>query len=423
MSKKVPNPEFSASLSDFAAAAERLRQALRVAVGAVLDGPATTRPLADRLGIDKTLAWKCVRLATVPDPASVLADLPGARGWPKVLGGFREAGCPAGLVDEVDAAMREIREQLSTRGMDRAMVLAMAGGLMDDERRRSRMLRFRRDHFRASSAIFGVSMKARIGAVLLAPSRADPGGASADLAAISILEGLDRSRPGTPCEVFAPLIPTRRSGADSSPTVAAIDPDSPLPPLLGQFSSPHSIGVEIRAGESGVPGVVEFLQRRPDRTGPLRLASGEFACDFAPRWADPDDDLIELGMPSGNPTEWQVMTLLIHRDLELASDVQVALYATLAQRRDRVKWAERLRLPLEAQVVELREPTLPSALRKLDQVHRDLIECGATAIGRTTADFRCFQVVVPHPPLPSSLVLRWRRPVRGEAAGVRIKSR
>jgi len=414
MSKKVPSPEFSASLTEFATAAERLRQALRTAIAAVLDGPATTRPLADRLGIDKTLAWKCVRLASVPDPASVLADLPGARGWPKVLGGFREAGCPDGLITEVDAAMREIRERLSTRGIDRGTVLAMAGGLMDDERRRSRMLRFRRDHFRASSAIFGISMKARIGAVLFAPSQADPDGASADLAAVSILEGLDRSRPGMPCEVFAPFIPTRRAGADRPPTVAAIDPASELPPLLERFSSPHSIGVEVRPSESGDPGVFEFLQRRPDRTGPLRIASGEFARDFAPRWADPDDDLIEMGMPTGNPTEWQVMTVLLHRELEIASDVQVALYATLVQRRDRNRWAERLRLPLEARVTEMREPSLPSALRKLDRVHRELVDCGAASIGRAASEFRCFQTVVHYPPVPSSIVMRWRRPNRAD---------
>jgi len=415
MSRKQSHPEFSANLSDFASAAMRLRRALRAATGAVLTETWTSRSLGERLGIDKSLAWKCMRLSAVADVASVLTDLPGARGWPKILAGFRKAGCPEDLVAEIDAAMRQIRERLPARGVDRPMVAAMAGGLLDTERQRARMMRFRRDHFRASSAIFGISLKARMGVLMFAPSRTDPEGCSADMAALSILEGLERSRPGMPCEVFAPIIPTARPGVPGPPKVAAIEPTSALPPLLEQFSSPLALGVEIRASESGVPGVIEFLQRRSDRSDPLRLVAGEVAHSFAPRWADPDDDLIEMGMPTGNPTEWQVMTVLVHRELKIASDVQVALYATLVQRRDRNRWAERLRLPLEARVTETREPSLPSALRKLDRVHRELVDCGAAAIGRAASEFRCFQTVVHYPPVPSSIVMRWRRPNRADA--------
>jgi hypothetical protein len=404
-SKRKSTPaEFSASLTEFSASAERLRRALRAAIASVVEGTATTRVLADRLGIDKSLAWKCVRLATVVDVASVLADIPGARGWPKVLKQFTAAGCPKDLVAEVDAAMREIRERLSRRGIERPMVLAMAGGLLDNKRQQTSMLRHRRNHFVATAGIYGASVKARLGARLLAPCRADPTGRSADIVSVSIIEGLERSRPGMPFEIFAP------SHTTDSSTFGPIDASGALPPLLERFSSSISLGVEIRASESGAPGVVEFLQRRPDRTEPLRLAFGEVGKGIVPRYATPDDDLIELGMPTGQAAECHVLVSLLHRDLELASEPQAALYGTLVQQRYRTKWAERLRLPLEAQVAELKEPTVPPSLRRIEKTWHELLRYGAQSIGRELSEFRVFQIVVPYPPAPSSLVVRWRRP-------------
>lgn len=400
--------DFRPILAELDGAAADLRRTLRAAIEEVLPkGVAlSSRSCADRLGIDKTLGWACIRIATVADVSATLGALPGRPGWTQVIRGLRTARCPIAMVDAADAAFMAIYERMSTRGLGREAIRAIAAGQLDTGRERVRNTRIRKQMFEATRLVWGVSRAAAVGAHLVAPSRKDP--SLADVASVYLVHDLQRHRLGPPWNVFTSSYSLRGAAEAGRSEIlgAPLDPASGCP-FMPEFSSPGSFGSELLGMNAGTRWICDFVDRSPTRRGPLRAGFGEVSRSIGPRWQTPDDPPIWLGMPSGTPTGWNVFDVLIHREITLATQPYASLYATIVHEPFRRDWADRTRLPLDDDTTIAPKAALPDPLRSISAEYRKVLVKAAAALGEDLDAFTIHRTVTRHQPTPTTMIVRF----------------
>ena len=125
-----PPLDFTPLLLDLTSAATRLRAAMRPAIAAVLtpDADFTSRQVAEAIGLDKTLGWRCLRIATIADEAAILGSLPREKGWRKILDGLAAAGCPDDLHRDLSKAVAELTSRLQDKGLSREALSVITAG-------------------------------------------------------------------------------------------------------------------------------------------------------------------------------------------------------------------------------------------------------------------------------------------------------
>lgn len=179
--------------SDAVTVMRRLRRATAGVLGAV-PGLSRAVDVADRLGLDRSLAWKIWRVAQgeseIPSPAHV----PGRSGFIRFLDGAGVAGADAALVVEAKTAFEQFERLTAEHAGDRASADIMLAPLSDEGRRRQELAR-RRDAFRANSHFLGVQCRTLFQADVLLPS----GPAyMPDVGRLRAHFGLRRMRPNVP---------------------------------------------------------------------------------------------------------------------------------------------------------------------------------------------------------------------------------
>lgn len=397
--------DFQPILRELTDAARGVRETLRAALRAVLPAEAdfTSRQVAEVLGLDKTLGWRCLRVATIADVAGILGSLPGEKGWRKIVDGLEAAGCPTSLMAPLSAAIDDLSSRIADRGLTRDTLQVIAAGELDDAGQHEALQRIRQQHFESTRLIFGVSARVDIGAMIVAPGQ---DGSTADLAGVSLIDGLDRHRDGPPWNIHVGL------AVQDQDTVT--DAASAPSPFLPRWSRPDRVGEEVVGGLAHGRWRFDFVGRRSDRPEGVRVALLETLRGVGPLTASTTaDEVVSHAMPHGLPSQLVVFDILLHRSIHPSATPYAALYATIdrvTSGAGRMSWPETTRLPLDSRTEEVERPDLPLCNHELTATYRELLEHAATDLGHDLADFRIHRTAIAHPPLPSTTVVRWGLP-------------
>ncbi|MGA1044827.1 MAG: hypothetical protein ACO3ZY_06465 [Phycisphaerales bacterium] len=405
----LTDDSYEALLQDVGKLAEAVRSSLRRCFETALLPGTGARGCGRALGLRRNLAWKAYAVANSADLPSLLRALPGDNGWALVFEALEQTGrCEAEAIATLRTAVSALATRISEERLDPAALRAIGSGSLESAAERRAMLRSRRSAFTASKQIYGVHAKARIGAFLVAPST-EPGESMVDLAALTIFEGLDRTRPGPPFP-FYHRIRTHQAEVSGTRLGGDLMPGD-LAPMVPALSSEAIVPEEVRVGPSskgGQPEHFEFVRRSRRRLGPLRVAFAECSRRVASPFVHGSDTHAELRMPTAMPVEAVVFDVLIHRDLPLGSEPAASLYGHAADHSRATAWHENHRLPLEGDCSETGSLRLPQALVDVRAPYDALLKLGAETIGAPLSKFRAYRVVVPWPPMHSSLLITWR---------------
>lgn len=396
--------DFRPILQELTESALRIRGTLRAAIESVLpaDSEFTSRKIADALGLDKTSGWRCLRVATIADVAGILGSLPRGRGWTKILEALARAGCPDTTLATLREAVEDLHDRIARRGISSATLEVIAAGELDDAARKIVLRRIRQQHFESTMLVLGVSARSRIGAMIVAPS-AD--GDAADLAAVTLVDGLERHRDGPPWNIHVGLTPIRSGKRASTRNDAS--------PFLPAWSSPATLGEEVVAEFVEDRWRFDFVSRRADNPDPIRVALCESMRKVGPRHTAEPEKLVAFAMPHGLPVQATVFDLLLHRSIRPSAVPYAALYATIdraADGRGRETWPETTRLPLDTTTEQFDDPALPAPIEDLSTIWSELLDHGTGVLDHRLADFRIHRTVIPHPPVPATVVVRWGLP-------------
>lgn len=410
-----PQFDFRPILHELDTATAELRQALRDAIERVLpEGtPLSSRSCAEALGIDKTLGWSCMRIATIADVGAILGSLPGRPGWSKVMRGLRQAKCPPSSIEAADAAFKGVYERIGARGLDRKAIRAIAAGRLDAARHRDNEARIRRQQHESARLVWGVSRQATLAAHLVAPARKDA--SSVDLASVVIASDLQRHRLGPPWNIFASVYTYAVPSASAATPILGepLDPGSGCP-LMPEFTSPGAFGSELLGGWSGGRWLCDFADRSPSRHRPLQVAFGEVSRCIGGRWQSPGEPPVALALPAGMPTATSIFDVMLHREIVTSTSPFAALYATIVHDPSRREWPDRTRLPMATETTVVPGPALPASLRAVAAPYRRLLTLAAAALDSELDEFVVHRTVVEHQPIPTTTVVRFNlasRPV------------
>lgn len=231
---------------------------LRRTVGSVLcaiPGVRRAVDVAERLDLDRSLAWKLWQVGQGRGELPAAKHIPGRQGFERFFERVQRAGLPSEQLADLRAAVDRFEALMRDHAGDRAAADIMLGSLTDEGRRRLERA-LRRDGFRANCYTLGVQTSTRYNLdVVLSPT---PDGASPpDVSHVARLRahfGLRRMRaelswpihrtfrltPTGPAHVRArPLDPARAS--DQTPGSALLEQfcSKPLPALGSRAHADH----------------------------------------------------------------------------------------------------------------------------------------------------------------------------------------
>ncbi len=378
-----------------------LHRALRTAIDQVIPGVNGARACGRALGLRRHLGWQVYTVAHSGDHATVLRAVPMARGWTLVLKALEKLGCRAAAVQTLKAAIKRLEVQLGTAKADRSTVRAAAAGALDTAEQRANMLRARADATRANEYIHGIKAEAQVSAFMIGPAEAK---GVVDLATVTQLHGLRRSRPGSAWPVYYTLEaydsqrPKRGVAAGKYGKSAAL-------PLVKPLSSPTAAGA-LRMRKDGETHMVEFVDTGSGGGGAGEAVDLAFIeCLRGAGSAKPSDTESRLLFLINTPMDRAVVEVWFHTSVTLRNDPSALLVSSPSLNR-RVLAAHGIeRLPLEASAVPVDAPKLPRALQRHDAAHTEMLALGAKKLGAPMSEFRGFQLDVKDPPWMSMLVL------------------
>lgn len=410
----VAEHHVKSGLTEVIEAADALRAATRAVVAPLVKVDDGARACARTLGLDKSLGWKIHQIAFCTETVEALAAMPGSRGWEIALQGLASAGADEESIVRVRAAHTAFERALVEGRIDRKTLAGMVAALADNDTGRRQILRMRKSATESSALLYGAHMVARIGAYLVMPSRSKPG--FVDLAALTILEGIERRRPGNPWPIYTPMF-RHPTGSLAMQFASELEIDSDVKGGLGSvvrsLSSPDLGRDEV--APSAIPGsrAITFLSRSANRGAPLRLAFAESLPAAGSAYATPGDEEVYLGLPPGTPCDMAVFDVLIHRDVARGSDPE-SRYSlrqiNSSSGPDEISAAmhEHNELPVDAEVTRPDSLRLVGMLASANSAYEELVGRAVQAFGLRASDFGIFRTAVEYPPVPGMLITSWR---------------
>lgn len=380
-----------------------LHRALRKAIDQVIPGVSGARACGRALGLRRHLGWQVYTVAHSGDHATVLRAVPMARGWTLVLKALEKLGCTAAAMQSLKAAIKRLEVQLGTAKADRPALRAAAAGALDTAEQRAHMLRARADATRANEYIHGIKAEAQVSALMIGP--ADAKGV-VDLATVTQLHGLRRSRPGSAWPVYYTLEAYDNQRPKRGVAAGRYGKSGALP-LVRQLSSDAAAGA-LRMRKDGETHMVEFVDTGSGGGGTGGSAAMDLAfieCLRGAGSAKPSDTESRLLFLINTPMDRAVVEVWFHKSVTLRNDPSALLVSSPSLNR-RVLAAHGIeRLPLEATAVPVDAPKLPRALQRHGAAHAKMLALGAKKLGAPMSEFRGFQLDVKDPPWMSMLVL------------------
>jgi hypothetical protein len=181
--------------------------------------PRSGAAIAQRLGLNRQLAWQVSTIASTTSVAEGLAAMPGVRGLDLFVEASRRNtsanGAPAadGLAKLCDAISR-LEAVIRTHAGDRA-TLALMAAAWDSAEVERRTEDLRRDAYRAQCALLGARVDTQVRGVIFGPSQfGDPNRVA--MASYQALSGVMRIRSGHRTRLFYLELPTHDDGSVDS---------------------------------------------------------------------------------------------------------------------------------------------------------------------------------------------------------------
>jgi hypothetical protein len=395
---------------DLSQAFHELRAALERICESAGTTPSSPQAVAQRFGIASNLAWKLSQLAQSHDPFGLAQHVPGPAGLEKAMDAFRGAGVPAADVRRFADAIGSYERMVELHAGDRARLNLLVASARPDVIAPPRRGAHRRQFFEASSAIFGVQARARLGVHVIRPAAGGPDGV--DIASVSGLLDFQRLRPG----VAWPLARFRTDAdeSDGAPVEEPLDPDGVERgvPILRAFSSDSVPQVQLVQDEFGAG--CDLLPGPVGNTGTFSCVFGSVARNVRSTPGDPPDDDGELAVRVDTPVEWLVLDVLLHGSIA-GTDPPSALLASGLRGLPTLPIGDRPveTLPLAETPTPLgrfpavvdcpQVPTLPR-----------LIEFTFDKLGWDPREFVGWRLKLHFPPIPTMAVMRI--PLAGDGA-------
>ena len=390
--------------------ARDLQESLRSLYRETGADPARPQEVSRQFKLNKNLTWKIAKVLGTDDPIEAVPLIPGSEGMEILLTAMAAGGARAALVEGVRARLAAFEQMIETHVGDRATLEL----LMDGMSRGGRALELSRKlAFRGNSGIWGLQARVRSMTQFIAPNRERPD--RLDMASVGGLHDIRRLRPmqGWPLFRFfnygdrTPNDPQRRH---MTPIEAPSRADEPRL-IMRSFCDPP--GAEVRSIETDIDVSHELLDGPIGRMGEVTFVFGGIERAVFPRYASPGQAVPEhgeLGALVTMPVEHALLDTMVHVDLLDAFIPELAVYGRPFGNLglDPVT-RENFRLPIDEPIgrIDLGRGSVASDLLPDQQ---RLVDTVFEQAGWSADDFVCFRAVVPYPPMPSTVMMRYRLP-------------
>lgn len=405
MNPTTPRQPFVEKHREIAAATLALQAALQQALGQIFPTDKSARSIARRLSIDKTLGWQTLRVATSPDVATILASLPGERGFLSLIDAIEKQGVSAKAIESLRGASTALWKIFERFGSSPREVLAIASGGLDAAAQRRTLNRMLRLAYEAAVTIRGEAAAAEAAAWFVTPSKQDP--SLATLAGLYMVTGLRTIRPLGPRIVYRGA--SVATGVETSDFAAVeIGRGKTMPFLVPQASSP-TLDPGSLTMESTPRG--RFVLADPDAQ-----PDGTLTLGFADRFESvgsihrtESDRTGELASQLALPVKHFFLDVFFDKSMP-AVEPTAALYFSAAQGIEYGEYAELRRFTGEVEGRFVRSLPLPASSGMDVERHLALLEHGARLVGRPLDAFCCYRLHLTYPPSYTRAVVRWLLP-------------
>ena len=402
----TPNADPKRFEEHYVEAVRRLRGSLIEAYQAVGADAESPREAARTLGIDKTLTWKLGKIINEDALERVAASIPGAGAVQKVIEAFSRVGVDPALITKVRDAFDEFDDMVEIHTGDREAL-----GLLLDSMAFSgsdRLVKSRKLAFKGNSGIWGAQSRVRIYTSFLAPNRENP--ELLDCAQIGGYMDLQRLRANGAWPLFR-LRAFNDDGSEAAGNMSSLldDYDEDAPHLLEEFTSGNSPAIETKAIDSGM--VYELSSGPVGRTGLCSLFYGYTDPASLSRYSDEHNQLGEFLCLVNIPIETLMMDLLVHKDIASQINPHAVVYGRASSDLDDLEQRDtRFQLPMS----ETLKPLGQNPILATPHIPRytEITKLAFDRSGFDPADFVCWRLAVPYPPMTSTVAIRFELPVR-----------
>jgi hypothetical protein len=381
-----------------------VRRALANLFVSVRADPSQPQDVARRFRLDKTLTWRLSRVICEEDIWTAAPFIPRRPSIEILVTTLGEHGAPNDKIQEVRQAAADYETFIEEHAGDRETmeIMATAAGMDTTDKR---IEFFRRDAFRANSAIWGVRAALNMVVRMMTPSKTD---GYLDLLSIAGFVGFRRLRSAVQWPVG------RHSRwdvkGDKRTAKSWVEPVEPDPacgdiPILTRFSSQPPPKMLASKGANGwTTWVLD--------DGPI---GNRAASDTILGWIDHDLATISASYPGEigehgayltTPAETFLHDLYIHRSLEFAMNPTAHLYGNMPGGPEFPPVAAQpMELPLGTTLADLgagppdlTTPEMPN--------YAELVHSAMAKLGYKPEDFQAYRLRLRYPPIPAVSILR-----------------
>lgn len=399
MAQTRTEPGASRTSGAFVDAAQQALRELRRSTAELLSGLAgVDRPvrLAERLGIDRSLAWKVWRVAQGEEAYPSPAHIPGRGGFARFVRAAEVAGAGSGQADAARAAFDALEAVLRQHAGDRASGAIMLGGLSQEGRLRQE-LALRRGGYRAACHFLGVHAQALYQADLLMPG---PAGFRASVARLRGHFDLRRTRGDVAWVLGRTTLVTPKGPSADLKRTPLDDPGAgglPGPPLVPAFCSVPLPGVR-RVVLGGVTVEDELEPGAVGRSGSVDVVTGEL---FSQMRSDPAERVHAVTMAVSTPCQRLVYDVLAVEGVA-AGEMTARVHSTVHGDTPYVRHAGSHTIPAPERFVDLGPLSGAPAPVEVPR-HAEMTAWLARRMNVNPGAVRVWRLSMRFPPVPSAV--------------------
>lgn len=403
----VARPELLGSFrGDCEEAIAAIRNSVRALCAAIEIDPLKPQEVSRRLKLNKNLTWKFARILIEQDALDAAPMLPGPEGVAIYLRAFESARVQTALVERLRDAIAAYDAMVNRHFGGRSEFELVLDGL----RTGANLEQSRRLAFRGAAGVFGLQAAARVTAQIVSPSKGAAG--LADVSMLVGLVGIRKLRPIAKLPVFRAAVVSKSTLPPARPLLVSADGGAP-DFLLRDFSSFPEAGVTRTEADGRL--TIELSNGPIGRVGEADLFFGSVVERSYSMKASPDDDTTQFVTAVTIPSESLVSDIFVHRSIGGTDSVDAAIFGTLGGPVPHdAATREPTRIPIDC------TPTICDELGGADRAkilevasvpnYLPMLERAFAALGENPTDYRLIRVAMAFPPVPSSLVVRWRMP-------------
>ena len=407
-----PTQEFAPHCRSCVVALQRSLRGLYQSVGADVARP---QDVARRFSLNKNLTWKIAKVLQTDDPMEAVPLIPGAEGIGILVAAMGREGADGAACQSVRGDFEAFDEMLRAHAGDRVTLDLLIDGMP----RAGKALEVSRKlAFRGNSGIWGLQARVRSMLQVIAPTAGRPdriddvlAGGLHDIRRLRRVQGWPLFRfhhyglPGDASSRAREFMPIEPPASDGEPEL-----------IMRSFCSPA--GAEVRSVRTGSEVRHELVDGPIGQRGAVSFVFGSIERGAFDRYAQPgavEPEYGEMVAFVTMPTEVAQMDVLVHRDMLAEFQPEVTVYGRPFGTFDAdPAIRENYRLPI-AEPIERIDPVADGldceVLPDLGRLAKAVVE----RAGWRLHDFIAFRASVPYPPMPSSVVMRYRLPTRPQA--------